>query len=118
MKDLVSENESLPLEHTLRKLPAYVVAQRGVFEITRLTPEAVEFIQEEIRKQLQSQATKIIESQKSAYSNAFYMGAGLSAFAGIVGYAYFGGYLGLLLGAAAMGPFLMSILGLHYSREQ
>jgi len=55
---------------------------------------------------------------QTAYSSSFYMGAGLSAFAGVLGYAYFGGFLGTLLAAAATGPFLMSILGLFYSSKQ
>lgn len=103
------EDETASLRNDLEKFRPYIIKESGFVEVTRLTPEAVEFLREEVRKQLKLQVD---------YSNAFYMGAGLSAFAGILGYVYFGGHLGLLLGAAAIGPFLMSILGLHYSRER
>jgi len=103
------EDETASLKSDLERFRPYIIKESGFVEVTRLTPEAVEFLREEVRRQLKSQAD---------YSNAFYMGAGLSAFAGILGYAYFGGYLGLLLGAAAIGPFLMSVLGLYYSGER
>jgi hypothetical protein len=72
----------------------------------------------DLDKEVQRQAWLLKnELQSVNYSNAFYMGAGLSAFAGIVGYLYFGGYVGLLSIVAASGPFLMSILGLIRSRS-
>jgi hypothetical protein len=52
------------------------------------------------------------------YSNGFYMSAGLSAFGGLLGFLYFGGYLGALSLLAAAGPFLISVWGLARSRRR
>jgi len=114
--------------------PALMIHHRENTEITdtiSLSPELKNQLNNQVQEYLRSPeftdfASRVLASclqeklelsRKESYSNAFYMGAGLSAFAGAIGYLYFGGFLGSLSIIAAAGPFLMSILGLMRLRK-
>jgi len=87
---------------------AKIVEGQVAKEVAKRLPEAV-------AEQIAGLAGRDL---KGRYSKGYYMSAGLSAFAGVVGYAYFGGILGLLLIAASAGPFLISLLGLYRSQQR